>query len=94
MIEAMACGTPVIAYPRGSVPEIVDDGITGFLVHNAEEAAKAVEGISAIERRSCRRRFEERFSARRMSEDYLALYERLVNGQSEPVAVTDGVPVG
>src|SRR5947199_7244243 len=60
MIEAMACGTPVIAYPRGSVPEIVDDGITGFLVHNAEEAAKAVEGIAAIERRSCRRRFEER----------------------------------
>jgi len=94
MIEAMACGTPVIAYPRGSVPEIVDDGITGFLVHNAEEAAKAVEGIAAIERRSCRRRFEERFSARRMSEDYLALYERLVNGQSEPIAVTDGVPVG
>jgi len=94
MIEAMACGTPVIAYPRGSVPEIVDDGITGFLVHNAEEAAKAVEGIGAIERRSCRRRFEERFSARRMSEDYLALYERLVNGQSEPIAVTDGVPVG
>ena len=94
MIEAMACGTPVIAYPRGSVPEIVDDGITGFLVHNAEEAAKAVGGIGAIERRSCRRRFEERFSARRMSEDYLALYERLVNGQSEPIAVTDGVPVG
>ncbi len=94
MIEAMACGTPVIAYPRGSVPEIVDDGITGFLVHNAEEAAEAVEGIGAIERRSCRRRFEERFSARRMSEDYLALYERLVNGQSEPIAVTDGVPVG
>ncbi len=94
MIEAMACGTPVIAYPRGSVPEIVDDGITGFLVHNAEEAAKAVEGIAAIERRSCRRRFEERFSARRMSEDYLALFERLVNGQSEPIAVTDGVPVG
>ena len=93
MIEAMACGTPVIAYPRGSVPEIVDDGITGFLVHNAEEAAKAVEGIAAIERRSCRRRFEERFSARRMSEDYLALYERLVNGESEPIAVTDGVPV-
>src|SRR5437660_1945596 len=94
MIEAMACGTPVIAYPRGSVPEIVDDGVTGFLVHNAEEAAKAVEGIGAIERRSCRRRFEERFSARRMSQDYLALYERLVNGQSEPIAVTDGVPVG
>ena len=94
MIEAMACGTPVIAFPHGSVPEIIDDGVTGFLVNNAEEAARAIRRISAIDRRKCRQQFERRFTARRMSEGYLALYQRLVNGQSEPIAVTDGVPVG
>ncbi len=94
MIEAMACGTPVIAFPRGSVPEIIDPGITGFLVNDVEEAATAVKSISAINRTACRQQFERRFTARRMSEDYLALYQRLVSGQSEPIAVTDGVPVG
>jgi len=94
MIEAMACGTPVIAFPHGSVPEIIDDGVTGFLVNNAEEAARAIRRISAIDRRKCRQQFERRFTARRMSGGYLALYQRLVNGQSEPIAVTDGVPVG
>ena len=94
MMESMACGTPVIAYPHGSVPEIIDDGISGFLVHSQEEAARAVGRISEIDRKRCRKRFEERFTARRMTEDYLALYERLVNGQSRSIAVRDGVPVG
>jgi glycosyltransferase involved in cell wall biosynthesis len=94
MIEAMACGTPVIAFPRGSVPEIIDPGITGFLVNDVEEAATAVKSISAINRTACRQQFERRFTARRMGEHYLALYQRLVSRQLEPIAVTDGVPVG
>jgi glycosyltransferase involved in cell wall biosynthesis len=94
MMESIACGTPVIAYPRGSVPEVIEEGVSGFLAHNVEQAVKAVKRISQIDRRRCRQRFEERFTATRMCNDYLALYERLVNGQSEPIAVTDGVPVG
>ena len=94
MMESIACGTPVIAYPRGSVPEIIEDGVSGFMVHNVEQAVKAVKRISQIDRRRCRRRFEERFTATRMGNDYLTLYERLVNGQSEPIKVRDGVPVG
>jgi glycosyltransferase involved in cell wall biosynthesis len=85
MMESMACGTPVIAYPHGSVPEIIDDGISGFLVHSQEEAARAVGRISDIDRKWCRKRFEERFTAKRMTEDYLALYERLVNEQSRSI---------
>src|ERR1700730_613439 len=80
MMESMACGTPVIAYPRGSVPEIIDHGINGFLVHGQESAARAVARISEVDRKRCRKCFEERFTAKRMTEDYLVLYERLVNG--------------
>ena len=94
MIEAMACGTPVIAHARGSVPEIVEEGVSGFLVHDVEQAAEAVSRIGEIDRQGCRQRFEERFTARRMCEDYLALYERLVNGQSTSIPMVDGVPVG
>ena len=94
MIEAMACGTPVIAYPRGSVPEIVDQAISGFLVRNVEEAAQALMRVDEIGRQGCRQRFEDRFTAGRMCEDYLALYERLVNGQSTTIPRVDGVPVG
>src|SRR4029079_15874341 len=67
MIEAMACGTPVIAFPRGSVPEIIDDGISGFIVETEEEAAKAVKHLSELDRRSVRIAFEKRFTARRMA---------------------------
>jgi glycosyltransferase involved in cell wall biosynthesis len=84
----------VIAYPHGSVPEIVDDGISGFLVHDQEEATRAVARISEIDRKGCRKRFEERFTARRMTQDYLALYERLVNRQSRSIVVRGRVPVG
>ena len=77
MIEAMACGTPVIAYNHGSVPEIIEDGVTGFIVGNEAEAIEALKRIHTLDRRVVRARFEERFSARRMAEDYLELYESL-----------------
>lgn len=93
MMESLACGTPVIAYPRGSVPEIIEDGVSGFLVHNVEEAADALRRIDQIDRKRCRQRFELRFTAKRMCADYLAHYERLVYGESELVPVRDGVPV-
>ena len=78
MIEAMACGTPVIAYNHGSVPEIIEDGVTGFIVDNENEAIEALKRIHTLDRNAVRARFEERFSARRMAQDYLDLYESLV----------------
>ncbi len=77
MIEAMACGTPVIAHPMGSVPEILEDGVTGCLVHNLEEAVEAVPRAGSLDRRVCRRVFEERFTDRRMCQDYLRVYEEI-----------------
>lgn len=74
MIEAMACGTPVIAYNRGSVPEIIEDGVTGFVVEDELSAVAAIRDISKLSREAIRRRFEERFTARRMARDYLAIY--------------------
>jgi glycosyltransferase involved in cell wall biosynthesis len=78
MIEAMACGTPVIAYNRGSVAEIVDQGLTGFVVDNEDSAVAAVEQVSALSRTAVRQQFEARFTARRMALDYLAAYNGLV----------------
>ena len=78
MIEAMACGTPVIAWNRGSVPEIVEPGVTGFVVSSEEEAIAAVARAATLDRASIRRRFEERFTATRMADDYVALYRRLI----------------
>jgi len=77
MIESMACGTPVIAFNRGSVPEVIDDGVTGFIVHDEATAAAAVGRLGELDRRLVRRQFERRFTARRMAEDYLNLYEEL-----------------
>ncbi len=77
MIEAMACGTPVVAYPCGSVPEIVQHGETGFLVSSIDEAAKALVHIGVLSRGNVRRVFEERFSAGVMAAQYLNIYERL-----------------
>ncbi|RFC64572.1 glycosyltransferase family 4 protein [Fulvimarina endophytica] len=79
MIEAMACGTPVVAFDRGSVREIVEDGVTGFVVSSEEEAADALKQASGLDRARIRARFEARFTARRMAEDYLAVYERLLS---------------
>jgi len=78
MIEAMACGTPVIAWNRGSVPEIVEDGVTGFIVSSEEEAVAALARVGVLDRTLVRRRFEVRFTAERMARDYLAVYRRLL----------------
>ncbi|HEV8614450.1 MAG TPA: glycosyltransferase family 4 protein [Methylomirabilota bacterium] len=74
MIEALACGTPVVARPAGSVPEIVEDGVTGYLGETVGELARAVKRIDLIDRATCRRRAEERFSVGRMTDDYEAVY--------------------
>jgi glycosyltransferase involved in cell wall biosynthesis len=76
-IEAMACGTPVIAFRAGSVPEVIDDGITGFVVRNVEEAVAAVRRLPDLDRRKVRAVFESRFTAERMARDYLAIYRGL-----------------
>jgi len=79
VVEAMACGTPVIAYRKGSMPEVVDEGVTGRLVTGVDEAVTAVEGIDAIDRAGCARRARERFSADRMVDDYLTIYRKIVS---------------
>ncbi len=78
MIEANACGTPVIAWRCGSVPEIIEPGRNGYVVESLEEAEKAVEALSSLSRKECRRVFEERFTAERMARDYVKLYQILV----------------
>ncbi len=77
MIEAMACGTPVIAFNRGSVPEIVEHGVTGMIVDDEASAVAAIPRVASMSRAAVRRSFEQRFTAERMAEDYLALYRRL-----------------
>ncbi len=81
MIEALACGTPVIAYNRGSVPEIIDDGLTGFIVEDEISAVGAVKRLSQLSRPAIRKHFEKRFTARRMALDYLAAYRSLTEAQ-------------
>ena len=82
MIEAMACGTPVIALRNGSVPEVVDDGITGFIVDDEAAAASAAGQIHLLDRTLIRTIFEQRFTARRMAEDYTRIYQDLTSGQA------------
>lgn len=74
MIEAMACGTPVLAFGHGSVPEIIDEGVTGVVVQNIEQAVAALPRVIALDRRAVRRRFEQRFSVTRMAKEYVKLY--------------------
>jgi len=83
MIESMACGTPVIAYNRGSVPEVIDDGVTGFVVEDELSAVAAVNRLHDLSRARVREQFERRFTARRMALDYLAAYRRLIE-RAEP----------
>jgi glycosyltransferase involved in cell wall biosynthesis len=82
MIEAFSCGTPVIAYAHGSVPEIMEDGVTGFIVTNQEEAVRAAQQIDTVDRLGCRKAFERRFTASHMAENYLRVYERLLAGET------------
>jgi glycosyltransferase involved in cell wall biosynthesis len=86
MIESMACGTPVIAFDSGSVPEILEDGLTGFVVKNVEEAALAVRRLDRLFRPSIRSRFEERFSVAAMAREYVKIYRNLA-APDEAVAV-------
>jgi glycosyltransferase involved in cell wall biosynthesis len=79
MIEAMACGTPVIAFRSGSVPEVIDDGVTGFVVEDEKEAIAAIGRLGELDRRRVRERFEQRFTARRMATEYLRHYETLAD---------------
>ena len=79
VVEAMACGTPVIAHPRGSMPEIIEPGVNGFLVSNRNEAVDAVESAHRLDRSGVRRSIEGRFDASRMVDDYLSLYHRLLD---------------
>ena len=83
MIEAMACGTPVIGWRNGAVPEVITDGVTGFVVDSIEQAVQAVEHVASLSRRTCRQVFEERFDAARMARDYVALYRHLMHAGSE-----------
>ena len=78
MIEAMACGAPVLAFRRGSVPEIIDDGVTGVIVDGMDQAAAALPRVLGLDRRNVRRRFEERFSAALMAKNYVNLYRSLL----------------
>jgi glycosyltransferase involved in cell wall biosynthesis len=90
MIEAMACGTPVIACNRGSVPEVIEDGISGFIVEDDTGAVAAVERLSTLPRARVRQEFEARFTARRMAEDYLAVYRSLGVDRRSPLRLIHG----
>ncbi len=85
MIEAMACGTPVIGCSCGSVPEVIEDGVTGFIVHDWEACVDAVHNVGHISRRRCREVFDRRFTSRRMANDYVRVYERLLTRRAQPV---------
>jgi glycosyltransferase involved in cell wall biosynthesis len=78
VIEAMASGTPVIATRRGSMPELIEDGVTGFLVDSSEEAAAAVERVPEISRLAVRQSVIDRFTVDRMADEYIALYRRIL----------------
>ena len=78
MIEAMACGTPVIAFRRGSVPEVIENGVTGFIVDDMQGAIEAAKKIDTIDRAGVRNRFEQRFTNLRMADDYMAIYKKLI----------------
>jgi glycosyltransferase involved in cell wall biosynthesis len=81
MIESMACGTPVVAFNRGAVSEIIDEGVTGFIVEDEIGAVAAVNRVHMIERAGVRKRFEERFTSRRMAQQYLAAYNAMMRAQ-------------
>ena len=92
MIEAMACGTPVIAYRRGSVPEIINDNISGFVVDSIEEAVRAIPRAASLDRVNVRAEFERRFTVERMARDYVNIYRMLLSGRGRPARL--GAPNG
>jgi len=97
MIEAMACGTPVLALRQGSVPEVVEEGVTGHVVESVEEAVSSMDSLLALDRKHIRRRFEARFTADRMAWDYVDIYRRLIDerfvestGNLHPIMINRG----
>ena len=90
MIEAFACGTPVIAYRHGAVPEVMEDGVTGFIVANQEQAMQAAAKIDSIDRRRCRDTFESRFTAAHMAENYVSLYRDIQRKHRKPAGEING----
>jgi glycosyltransferase involved in cell wall biosynthesis len=94
MIEAMACGTPVIAFPCGSVPEIMREGATGFVVSSVGEAVKAVDRIRTLDRSRCRQVFADHYTATRMADDYVRIYRRLASEESTIPERTPATPKG
>ena len=94
MIEAMANGTPIIAVRRGSVPEIIDEGLTGFVVDSVERAVAAIPRVAALDRSEVRRCFEERFSVRRMARDYIGLYDDVLHRSSIDAVVLSARTAG
>jgi glycosyltransferase involved in cell wall biosynthesis len=84
LIEALACGTPVIAFGHGSVPEIIEDGVNGFIVGNVDEAVEAVARLHEIDRHACRATFDARFTVERMADDYVSLYGKLLRASANP----------
>jgi glycosyltransferase involved in cell wall biosynthesis len=87
MIEAMACGTPVVAFARGSVPEVIDEGVSGFVVDDVDGAVEAVRKLGILDRKAVRRRFEERFTVERMARDYVGVYRSLLEATPRPLRV-------
>lgn len=85
MIEAMACGTPVIAFRCGSVPEVMRDGETGYIVNNVDEALQVLPDITRLNRQQCRLIFEDFYSSRRMAHDYINVYQQLINAHTPPL---------
>lgn len=83
VVESMACGTPVIAFDRGSMPELISSGINGFLVPDVDGAVEALAQVGRLERAACRRTVEERFSAERMVDEYLSVYREIVRGAGD-----------
>jgi glycosyltransferase involved in cell wall biosynthesis len=94
MIEAMACGTPVVAFRRGSVPEVMIEGVTGFVVDDIARAVEAVHKIDVLSRRACRRAFVDRYDASRMAREYVTLYRRFASGSSNRVSAPDNRATG
>jgi len=90
MIEAMACGTPVVAFRHGSVPEVIDEGVSGFIVESVAEAVDAVRRIDTLCRGEVRAVFERRFTAERMARDYVEIYRKLIEGRARPMQTRPG----
>ncbi len=90
MIEALACGTPVVAYRHGAVPEVLEQGRTGFIVDHLDAAVEAVRQLSRLSRQGCREAFEERFTAQEMARNYVRVYERLIRQHPSPMLEAAG----